>query len=101
MQQIDIDQFAKLLTAGASVVDVRETREFVNGHIAGSVNIPMGQLPRRLGELDQRAPVYLVCHSGNRSGAMADFLSAQRYEAINVLGGTEAWIRSGRDLARV
>ena len=100
MQQIDIDRFAERLNAGVSVVDVRETSEFVSGHIPGAVNIPMSQLARRLGEIDQSSPVYLVCRSGNRSGAMADFLSAQRYEAINIIGGTDAWIRSGRDIER-
>lgn len=96
MREIDIDQIASALEDGAFVIDVRETGEYSAGHVPGAVNIPMGRLTSRLGELDRGAPVHLVCASGNRSTAMADVLVAQGLEAVNVLGGTDAWIRSGR-----
>lgn len=96
MREIDIDQIASALEDGACVIDVRETGEYSAGHVPGAVNIPMGHLTSRLGELDRGAPVHLVCASGNRSTAMADVLIAQGFDAVNVLGGTDAWIRSGR-----
>ena len=56
----------------------------------------MGQLPARVVELDMRAPVYVVCASGNRSAAMTDFLTRVGFTAYSVAGGTSDWARSGR-----
>lgn len=96
MREIDIDQTARAVEDGAALIDVRETSEYADGHVPGAVSIPMGHLMSRLDELDRGAPVHLICASGNRSGAMADALVAQGFDAINVVGGTTAWIRSGR-----
>ena len=81
-------------------MDVREPAEYREGHIPGAVNIPMGQLTSRLTELDQQQPVYVVCASGNRSSAMTEVLTAAGFDAINVAGGTSAWIRSGRPVEK-
>ena len=96
MREIDTDQLAGALNSGATVVDVREPREYADGHVPGAVNIPMGRLTGRLKELDRSAPVYVVCATGNRSSAMADLLIAAGFDAYNVVGGTTAWTRSGR-----
>ncbi|TDU88848.1 rhodanese-related sulfurtransferase [Kribbella voronezhensis] len=96
MPEITIDQLATALTTGAAVVDVREPREYADGHVPGAVNIPMGRLTGRLGELDRSAPVYVVCATGNRSSAMTDLLIGAGFDAYNVTGGTVAWTRSGR-----
>jgi rhodanese-related sulfurtransferase len=100
VREIAIDQVAAALDRGAAVVDVREPVEFRDGHLPGAVNIPMGQLTRRLDELDRARPVYVVCASGNRSGAMVDVLTAAGYDATNVAGGTSAWIRAGRPIEK-
>jgi rhodanese-related sulfurtransferase len=96
MREIDVDQLDAVLREGGVLIDVRERAEYAAGHVPGSVPIPMGQLVSRLGELDRKRPVHLICASGNRSGAMADVLSARRFDAVNVLGGTAAWVHSGR-----
>ena len=96
MREIDVDQLDTVLRDGGVLIDVREAGEYADGHVPGAVLIPMGQLTSRLDELDRQAPVHLICASGNRSGAMADVLAARRFDAVNVLGGTAAWIRSGR-----
>ena len=98
MREVDIDQFATAHAQGASVVDVREAREYVRGHVPGAELIPMGHLPGQMGRLDKEKPVYLICQSGNRSLAMADLLIASGYDARSVAGGTAAWARSGRPL---
>ena len=88
------------IRAGAQLVDVRERAEYVAGHVPGARLIPMGQLPSRLGELDRGRPVLLVCATGNRSGAMAGVVAAAGFDAVNVAGGTEAWVASGRAVER-
>ena len=96
MREVDIDQFALAHEEGAAVVDVREPREYVSGHVSGATLIPMGHLPSQMAHLDREEPVYLICRSGNRSLAMADLLIASGFDARSVAGGTVAWVESGR-----
>jgi len=96
MREVDIDQFARAHDEGATVVDVREAREYVAGHVPGAELIPMGHLPSQMSRLPKDEPVYLICRSGNRSLAMADLLIASGYDARSVAGGTVEWMRSGR-----
>ena len=52
-----------------TIVDVRTHEEFMGGHVADSINIPLGELMERMEELmNLRAPLILCCASGNRSG---------------------------------
>ncbi|MEV6413614.1 rhodanese-like domain-containing protein [Kribbella sp. NPDC051718] len=96
--EIDVDRLARARSDGATVVDVRESSEYLAGHVPGSVPVPMGRLPSRLADLDKSRPVYLVCASGNRSAAMADLLLVAGFDAYSVAGGTAAWVRSGRSV---
>ncbi len=96
MREMDIDQVAAALESGAALIDVREPDEYVEGHVPGALNVPMSVLGSRIDELDRSAPVHVICASGNRSSAMADLLVAQGFDAVNVLGGTSAWIKAGR-----
>ena len=100
MCETTVDQLAAALDQGAPVIDVREPAEFREGHVPGATNIPMGQLTARLGEIDPNRPVHVVCASGNRSSAMADVLTANGFDAMDVAGGTRAWIRSGRPIEK-
>lgn len=100
MREIDVEQLSAVLADGAVLVDVREPGEYAAGHVPGALSIPMGRLPQRAEELDRSAPVHVICASGNRSSAMADVLAGAGFEAINVAGGTTAWIQSGRDVER-
>ncbi|MEU0312018.1 rhodanese-like domain-containing protein [Nocardioides sp. NPDC006273] len=100
MRETTIDQLAAALDQGAAVIDVREPAEFREGHVPGAINIPMDQLFARLGEVDRDRSVHMVCASGNRSGAMTEVLTANGFDAINVAGGTNAWIRSGRPIEK-
>ena len=100
MRETTVEQLAAALDQGAPVIDVREPAEFREGHVPGATNIPMGQLTARLGEIDPNRPVHVVCASGNRSSAMADVLTANGFDAMNVAGGTRAWIRSGRPIEK-
>ncbi len=100
MREFNIDQLATALDQGAAVIDVRETSEYSDAHVPGATSIRMGRLTSRLDELDRTSPVHLVCASGNRSAAMADVLLTQGFDAVNVVGGTTAWMRSGRPVVR-
>jgi phage shock protein E len=56
------------LSADALVVDVRTPLEYGMGHYDGAVNIPVGEIEERLGELgDKRDEIVVYCRSGHRS----------------------------------
>lgn len=101
MREIDIQQAAEVVAQGATLIDVRERDEFAAGHVPGAVNIPMGQLPSQLDQLDRTAPIHVICQSGGRSAAMVDVLTHAGFDAVNVNGGTSAWIRDGRPVEKV
>lgn len=96
MSEVTLDSFAAAHADGAAVIDVREPGEYVAGHVPGAVLMPMGHLPSMTGQLDRLRPVYVICASGNRSGAMADYLGRAGFDARSVVGGTSAWVSAGR-----
>ena len=73
-------------------IDVREPHEFQIAKIPGATLIPMNDVPKRIGELDEDVETLLFCRSGVRSGKVADFLRAQGFKSVkNILGGILAW----------
>jgi rhodanese-related sulfurtransferase len=74
------------------LLDVREPPELALVSLPRSVNIPMQQVPARLGELDPSRPVVVICHTGQRSRRVAAFLMANGFERVyNLTGGIDAW----------
>ena len=70
-----------------TLLDTRTVEEFAHGHIDGFFNIPVDELRERLGELDKRKPVYVICQSGLRSYIATRILEGYGYEAYNFAGG--------------
>lgn len=95
-REVSVDELEAAIVAGAIVIDVREDHEFTTGRVPGARSVPMSTVPDRIGEFSDG--VYLICHSGPRSTRVCEFLAAQGIDAINVAGGTAAWIRSGRPI---
>jgi rhodanese-related sulfurtransferase len=93
--EIAVDRLAEQLPGGVRIVDVREVNEYVAGHVPGAVLVPLGTVPDRLDAFDGDGPVYVVCRSGARSGRACEYLRQYGYDAINVAGGTLAWIDAG------
>ena len=76
------------------VLDVREPWEISTAQIAGSVSIPMQQIPARSEELDDEAEIVCVCHHGMRSAQVAMFLESRGHKDVfNLYGGIDAWSR--------
>ena len=67
-----------------TVVDVRTAGEFMGGHVAGSINIPLQEIQERLDEIKALPqPIVLCCASGNRSGQATYFLKQQGIDCSN------------------
>ncbi|HEY3358483.1 MAG TPA: rhodanese-like domain-containing protein [Polyangia bacterium] len=79
------------------LLDVRTRGEFARGHIAGAVNVPIGELRSRLAALplDRARPVVAICLSAHRSLPAVRLLSAAGFDAAHLAGGMLAWRSAG------
>ncbi|MBI5339164.1 MAG: MBL fold metallo-hydrolase [Mycolicibacterium rufum] len=85
------DERATAVT-GLQIVDVRNPGEAAAGMIPGAVNIPVGQLPDRLDELNPGAPTVVYCAGGYRSSVAASVLRRNGFTDVSdILGGYHAW----------
>jgi adenylyltransferase/sulfurtransferase len=74
------------------LVDVREPHEFQICSIPGSVLMPMGEVPKRMHELNSADEIVVHCRSGMRSAQVVDFLMKSGFRKIhNLKGGVLAW----------
>ncbi len=79
---ISVDSFEKIMKENPDailVVDVRDEKEFKKGSIKGSINIPIDQLEKQMGNLPKGKPIVFVCGTGGRSG--------EAYDMIKLVGG--------------
>ncbi|TDN67008.1 rhodanese-like domain-containing protein [Paraburkholderia sp. BL10I2N1] len=98
MQNLSASALAEWLAdtsrAAPVLLDVREPWEIATANIAGSVSIPMREIPARSEELDDDAEIVCVCHHGARSAQVAMFLESRGHAKVfNLQGGIDAWSR--------
>jgi rhodanese-related sulfurtransferase len=79
---------------GATLIDVREPGELEQVRTPQAIPMPMSTFLEHLGELPD-GPLYILCHSGARSGRVAAYLEQNGYDATNVDGGIVAWEQAG------
>lgn len=94
---------AALENASAVVVDIREPSEHLGGVAKGALLIPMGQISKRLDELPKpgQKPLFVMCHTQNRSTRIADQLQAAGYTNVSyVQGGMSQWTARGWPLVK-
>ena len=76
--------YAELIKSGAVVIDVRTPAEFNEGHIKGSINIPLDNISSETNEIKKKYKVVITCcRSGNRSGSAMSILKAAGVECYN------------------
>lgn len=92
--EISVEELKALVDRGTDflLLDVREPHEHERCRIPGSVLIPLGELPRRVGELDRSRPLAVYCRSGARSARAVRLLREGGFAtAVSVAGGIFAW----------
>jgi molybdopterin-guanine dinucleotide biosynthesis protein A/rhodanese-related sulfurtransferase len=99
IHEISVNELAERLAAGATVFDVREPNEYEEERVPGAIPIPLATVPDRVDEFPADGDVLVICRSGGRSMRACEFLAAHGRSAINVAGGTLAWIAAGFDVA--
>ncbi len=90
--EVDVDELADRLAEGASLLDVREPDEVDEVRVPGGLRIPLQSIPDRLEEIPTGGTLYVICAVGGRSRAAAEFLRSRGVDAVNVAGGTNAWV---------
>lgn len=86
----DMDQGVEeyRLTAGAILLDVREPYEYQDGHVPGSVNIPLQRIEQvRTVVKDVQTPIFTYCLSGSRSMQAVKMLRSMGYQNVKNIGG--------------
>jgi adenylyltransferase/sulfurtransferase len=74
------------------LIDVREPHEYQICNIPGAKLIPLGEIGKRLDELDKTADIVVHCKSGMRSARACGILKAAGFEHVrNMKGGILAW----------
>ncbi len=79
---------------GAVVLDVRDKKEFGEGHIVDAMNIPHTAIASRIGELERHKvkPVVVACKMGQHSGAVGTLLRKAGFEnVVRLRGGITEW----------
>jgi rhodanese-related sulfurtransferase len=73
------------------VLDIREPYEWEQGVLPAAIQIPMGEIPTRISELEASRAYLVVCRVGGRSQHVAAFMSMNGYERVaNLAGGMKA-----------
>lgn len=75
-------------TEGAVLLDVRTREEYREGHIPGSINIPLDALDGVEEKIAERqTPIFVYCHSGGRSAHAKHYLNQMGYQKVTNIGG--------------
>lgn len=103
VQQADTLTATRLYNDDALVLDVREDKEWAEGHIPRARHIPLGKLSERLAELEKfkDKPVLVNCRSGMRSASACKALRRAGFEHVyNLAGGILAWEKASLPLTK-
>lgn len=95
VREVTVDELAEALRGGARLVDVRETDEYVGGHVPGAVHVALGTVPDHVDAFRGEGPCYVICAMGGRSMRACQYLEQFDIEVVNVAGGTREWIIGG------
>ena len=86
--------------SNALVIDVRQPNEYEEGHIPGSVNIPLRELGASVDKIPTDRQVFVYCKSGYRAGVAVSSLRMMGYDnALSYSGSWLAWIEAGEEVS--
>src|SRR5688572_15383414 len=77
----------------AVILDVRTPGEFIQGKIAGAINLDIrrGDFETQIITLDKDKTYYVYCFAGNRSIAACSILGSNGFRSFNLVGGIQRW----------
>ena len=97
MKTITMEELEALKDAEKTIVDIRPQDQYMRGTFPGAVSLPASRLEEQYEEetarLDKMHPVYVMCHTGEKSQEWVRRLTGDGFDAVNVEGGYRAWLR--------
>ncbi|NLW16136.1 MAG: rhodanese-like domain-containing protein [Firmicutes bacterium] len=88
----ELQDYLARATVAPVLLDVRESYQYNQGHIAGAVNIPLKSLEQALEDLDPQRATVTICHSGRKARRAAALLAQHGFTQVGVLlGGMDGW----------
>jgi rhodanese-related sulfurtransferase len=95
MQEITVSELKAAMDSGADIqlIDVRQPDEYAFAKIDGAKLIPLGDIIRRMGEIDQARETVIHCKMGGRSARAIQALQQAGFSGSlkNLVGGITAW----------
>ena len=93
LTQLPVQELSKVLPRrDFQLLDVRTPPEWDEGHLPGARYLFLGDLPKKLRDLNRDKPVVVYCASGYRSSLAASLLQASGFSKVqNVPGSYTAW----------
>lgn len=93
MKSITIQEIETLDTTAITIIDVRKEEDYKRNTIPHAINIPIEEFEEGLPELDKSKPIYVLCHTGERSVEIVEQLEEAGYVATNIAGGYRAFLQ--------
>lgn len=92
MNSITTKDLNKILQPGISIIDIREKVKYNLGHIKYAINITKNELMFNTEKyLVKDKTYYIYCDKGTISKGLVNYLGIKGYNAINIIGGYEAY----------
>ncbi|PUE30916.1 sulfurtransferase [Limnohabitans sp. Jir61] len=103
VQEISVDQAVVALQSCDVLIDVRETDEYLAGHLPGAIHMSRGMLEFKMaGNPKMQARdlnILLYCKTSGRAALSAKSLAEMGYTHIqSIAGGIDAWVAAGHDV---
>jgi rhodanese-related sulfurtransferase len=92
--EISVEDSIGRMEHGAQLIDVREDKEWHDGHASGAIHLGKGIIERDIVNTipDKSAEVILYCGGGYRSALAADMVQKMGYTNVfSMAGGWKAW----------
>ena len=93
VRQMTPEEFAGLDYGTVTLLDLREPHEVEAHAMPGAINVPFDPLPHVLRNVPKDRPVVVYCREGSWSAEVAEILSDRGYDAVNLVGGFDAYER--------
>jgi|TARA_B110000196_G_C20703379_1_gene456271 rhodanese-related sulfurtransferase len=92
MIEINVVELERRIGDGDIIMlDVREGFELEIAKVRDSLHIPMGEIKKRIKDLDKEKNYAVLCHSGYRSAQVCHFMELEGFNVVNVQGGIDSW----------
>lgn len=93
MESINIEELELINQNDRVIIDIRSRGDFEKETIPGAVNIPLDEFQVSQLDMNQVKPIYILCHTGERSKDVVDALQLAGYQAFNIEGGYRSYLR--------